>query len=494
LFLGGWLKWWWLVMALLALGVGFWRMWAQAPKLWVPSPGRRAAWVGAAVGAILAAGVVFSGIGGISYQHFDHNWRNAIFEMLVAEPWPVVIPSPAGEIALTYYFAYWLPAALVGKAFGMAWGWAALLAWTWLGLALFACLALCLVKRLAVWPVAVFAVFGGMDLVQKAILGTLGDFTSERSFEWVDSTSLYAYTAFGDQLGSVFNQAIPAWILTALIFAQRDSRSVVALCAVAAIQCPLPALGAAVIALAWLITLPRPGPQGAPARAWARLRATALEALTPQNLILAGLCLPVFGSFFAANLNQAALTAQIPQTWADWARLAVFWVFEFGLMFALVGARCRATPVWWAALAIMLVLPLMRFGLANDLAMRAVIPAQVALYLMVCWTLAAAKHPLRSLQAAALVAVLALGTGSVLHKAVLRGEADLRAVKMVVDGQGWRAARDSLTRRLPVSWREDPTAQEGVWRQYFGDPDSFFYRTLSRAAKPSPSPPHQYPG
>ncbi|MDR2567548.1 MAG: hypothetical protein LBC97_16150, partial [Bifidobacteriaceae bacterium] len=125
LFLAGWLKWWWLAPILAGVGFGFWRMWVQAPKVWVPAWNRRTVLVGGAVLAILGLGVIFSGIGGISYQHWDHAWRNAIFEMLVAQPWPVVVDSPLGDIPLTYYFGFWLPAALVGKAAGLAAGWAA---------------------------------------------------------------------------------------------------------------------------------------------------------------------------------------------------------------------------------------------------------------------------------------------------------------------------------------------------------------------------------
>jgi hypothetical protein len=151
LFFAGWLKWYWLVPALAALGVGLWRMWLAAPKVFVPARSRRTVAVGAAVCLIMAAGTVLSGIGGVSYQHSDHAWRNVIFEMLVVEPWPVVIDSSVGSLPLTYYFGFWLPAALVGKLGPMAVGWAALLLWTWLCLVIFVGLVRSLLKRFAVW-------------------------------------------------------------------------------------------------------------------------------------------------------------------------------------------------------------------------------------------------------------------------------------------------------------------------------------------------------
>jgi hypothetical protein len=403
-----------------------------------------------------------------------------------------VVDSPLGDIPLTYYFGFWLPAALVGKAAGLAAGWAALLAWTGIGLTIFTVLVFALLKRFAVWPVVVFAIFGGMDLIEKLIWGTVDGFASINSVEWIDLEYLYCFTSFGDQLTTVFNQAVPAWILTALVLSQRDNRSVVAVCALGAIECPLPEVGLAVIVAVWMARRPGGDPAdwsvaaaaagdgSSVSRSWARIRAAVAEAISPQNVVIGAIGLAVFGSFLASTLNQVGLTAQPPQTSRDIARLAVFWVFEFGVMFALIRRPWRGSPLWWAALGTMLVLPLARVGVFNDLNMRAVIPAQVVLYLMVCWTLAQAKRPWRSFQAAALALVLAVGSGSTLHTAFFYGEADLRAGGFVAQGADWRNARQSVMKRLVPSWRENPTAQEPYWRQYFGDQDGLFYRVFAR--------------
>jgi hypothetical protein len=485
IFLVGWLEWWWLIPALAMLVVGFWRMWVEAPKVWVPSWSRRTLVVAVVVSVILAAGAVFTGIGAVSVQHGDHAWRNAIFEMLVTEPWPVVLDSEFGAIALTYYFGFWLPAALIGKAFGLAVGWAALLAWAWVGLAVFACLVMSLMKRFAVWPIVVFAFFGGMDIVEKTIFGSTSDFAIPRtSVEWIDSFHMYCYTAFGDQIITVFNQSIPAWILTALIITQRDGRSVVAFSALAAIDSPLPLVGAVPIVLAWVISRPRASAKGGRARLGERLRASVREIITVQNVLIGLIGVVVFGAFYASNLNTAGPEFVMPQGWIDVARLGVFWVFEFVIMFGLVGREWRGSPLWWAALAVMMALPLARLGAWNDLAMRAVIPSQVVVYLMVCWTLATAKRPWHSVQTALLTIVLALGSGSVLHKVFYHTRADLAAIQLIADGAEWRVARETLAYRLAIPWSKNPTAQE-YWPQYFGDINSFFYRDLSRASAPA---------
>ncbi|MDE6849208.1 MAG: hypothetical protein K2J44_07660, partial [Ruminococcus sp.] len=67
--------------------------------------------------------VYMSGIGGFAFQNFDHMWRNAILKNLVEYEWPIIIndasPYFSEPVAMIYYFAFWLPAACVGKIMGL---------------------------------------------------------------------------------------------------------------------------------------------------------------------------------------------------------------------------------------------------------------------------------------------------------------------------------------------------------------------------------------
>ena len=82
--------------------------------------------------------VFLSGVGGYTFQNWDHHWRNVVLRDLINYPWPVVYASPeSGPIKmLIYYVGYWLPAALVGKIFGWDAANFALFLWTWLGILL----------------------------------------------------------------------------------------------------------------------------------------------------------------------------------------------------------------------------------------------------------------------------------------------------------------------------------------------------------------------
>jgi hypothetical protein len=56
-------------------------------------------------------------------------------------------------------------------------------------------------------------------------------------------------------------------------------------------------------------------------------------------------------------------------------RYVEFVLFEFGALAILLVWRVRRDPWIWTAIAVLLVLPIYKFGLANDIAMRASIPA-----------------------------------------------------------------------------------------------------------------------
>ena len=87
--------------------------------------------------ALLATGLwaFLSGVGGYTFQNWDHHWRNAVLHDLITYHWPVIYSAPEhGPVKmLVYYVGYWLPSALVGKIFGWKTANFFLFLWTWLG-------------------------------------------------------------------------------------------------------------------------------------------------------------------------------------------------------------------------------------------------------------------------------------------------------------------------------------------------------------------------
>ena len=167
--------------------------------------------------------VFLSGIGGFSNQDWDHHFRNALFRDLITEPWPVyyVLPTdyPIDSLAnqhtaLNYYFTFWLPAAWIGKLFGQSVGNLCLLGWSFTGILL----SLYYLNRLFAFKYAgfvtlLFMLWSGLDLLGKLILQGHLVYPGEQ----IELYYHYYYTAFTTDLYNPFNQAIPAWLITAWV-------------------------------------------------------------------------------------------------------------------------------------------------------------------------------------------------------------------------------------------------------------------------------------
>ena len=100
-----------------------------------------------AIAVISFIWTLLSGQGGLFFQNIDYNMRNAIFYDLVKFDWPVIYNIPANiiesvapnttayesallfsgkQLTIVYYLGFWLPPALIGKAFYASFGTAGL--------------------------------------------------------------------------------------------------------------------------------------------------------------------------------------------------------------------------------------------------------------------------------------------------------------------------------------------------------------------------------
>jgi hypothetical protein len=222
IFCMGWLR---LSIALPVTALVIWALWQllkHSSDSQLPTPDSRFP-----IYPLLLTGlwVVLSGVGGYTFQNWDHHWRNAVLRDLITYDWPVIYSSPErGPITmLIYYVGYWLPAVSVGKIFGWQAANFALFLWTWLGVFLVT-LQLGNVLKISPLKLALLLIFfSGLDS-----LGTLL-FAQEYPTLWppiqhleIWSGSLQ-YSSFTTQLFWVFNQAVPAWLCIALIMDSSSS-------------------------------------------------------------------------------------------------------------------------------------------------------------------------------------------------------------------------------------------------------------------------------
>lgn len=207
--------------------------------------------------AFIMSWVWLSGIGKFVWQNSDHSCRNAMYELLVTHSWPVrgsyEVEGVMQSRAMVYYLGFWLPAALIGKIFGMQAGYVAQYIWAVIGIFLLYFLLCIWRKRVLVWPLLLMIMFSGLDIIGAFvhfntafhILGT------EHLERWPD---LYQFSGMTTQLFWVFNQAIPAWIASSVIFIEEKPRNIVFVCSLIMLTSTFPFVGLLPYAIYYMIT------------------------------------------------------------------------------------------------------------------------------------------------------------------------------------------------------------------------------------------------
>jgi hypothetical protein len=208
------------------------------------------------------AWAALSGAPHFVYSTVDWQIRDAVLSDLAQGAWPVGYHIARQEWLLRAPLGYYMPAALLGQVAGFGAAQLALWAWTGIGLGLVLALLTCLARagapeagwRAVAAMVALFLVFGGLDLLPNAWLdwsagvGALASWG--RGGEWWDR--LFQYSGHVTLLLWAPNHALPAWLPLLLLLRHARSpdwmrSSAALLLAGAAFWSPLSAFGAAAL-------------------------------------------------------------------------------------------------------------------------------------------------------------------------------------------------------------------------------------------------------
>lgn len=418
IFLFGWLR---LPLAILLAGVlaaGLYFACTHAPEM-DTSLLTKASLPKIAVIVILAAVWVYmSGIGCYAYQNYDHMWRNAILEKLVSSEWPVIVTDTGSyfehPVAFIYYFALWLPAACFGKLFGLAAAHAFLYCWCLIGVLLVFTLLLGYCKKLSPWVVLGFIFFSGLDAV--------GDFVMHNSagYLWFTGNHLENW-AYGFQMSSittqlfwVFNQAIPAWLITLLLLMQKDNRSLIFVYSFSFMTCTLPAIGMLpVIACIGIRRIVQMYDRSKTFKE--NLRPIVCEVLTFQNICTGILMTLVSYLFLKANTTGGSGFKKTDMH-NLFASYLIFILLEFVIYYLLIYARKKRDPLYWVTLVSLLIIPMISFGEHVDFVMRASIPSLVVLFTMVIEALSEYRSAGNKAAALVLTGVLLVGGLTAYHE------------------------------------------------------------------------------
>ncbi|WNV74803.1 hypothetical protein [Geodermatophilus sp. DSM 44513] len=323
--------------------------------------------------AVVALALVLAALAGplgLVTASSDWHKHNALLHDLATMPWPVTYEGVGGA-SLVYSFGFYLPAAAAAKVVGgsVLAAHLALFAWMALGYALLlALVGSCFpAGRRAVAAAVVLVTVGGADLLGGLLVP--GDPVAPEVWMWNTGVVL-EYSGNVTALRWVPQHALPSWFIGTL-FVQgwsarqwRDGRALLFAVGLSALWSPFAVIGGVVLLGALLLRL-------AAQRVALRWRSLWVE------VCLGAALLPV-AVFLAIPSGGQVLTA----SGIGPAGLLLFLGLEVALWVVLACLAGRLASALLPVLLLLVVLPLVSLGEFNDLAMRASLPALMALGLL----------------------------------------------------------------------------------------------------------------
>ncbi len=335
---------------------------------------------------IIAIWVFFSGQGGFAFQNSDYHDRNAIFHDLVEKPWPVTYDFSGASLdtleglnalphfaVLTYYIAFWLPGALVGKLFGWAAGNVALYLWAFLGLVLTTYFLFRMLRRVTIRSILIMIFFSGLDVVGY-LWATKGSLPGPIAhIEW---WSGFQYSSLTTLIFWVFNQSIVFFLALALIENMKNSKSLFFLYALLLLYGPFPFLGMlpfvlvkAYEGISSFVPKTQMRPLGRIIRSFVEgiLRALSFENIAGGITVLAIVYLYFYGNVAAGRYM--GLSRQMSSVYI------VFLAFEVLFPILLAGVVYFRKPSFIACAVSLVAIGFFQVGIGQDFCMRVSIPA-----------------------------------------------------------------------------------------------------------------------
>ena len=335
--------------------------------------------IGFAVIALLISYV--SGVGEYIYSLQDHEYRRAILRDLIDYDWPVIynyktqtnpevieiFKNASGNRAFSYYFIYWMPAALAGKMFGFNVGNFVLFLWNSVGIFLSFLGASAAIKKFTYWVPFIFVFFSGLDAIPNMVY----ELTQYDGWRWFEGyvTSM-SYVSNFREMASVFNQMIPCFLVVCLLMMSYNVRSLGLTSGILFCYSPWAVFGILPMVIATLCSKKH--------RA-SKVSRTITNALSPSNIASAMFILLIFGSYYMTNSAAVSYKGFAWQYFDSPLKFViayiVFILIEV-IPFALILYKSeKSNIVYWAAFATLLILPFYRISEMNDFTMRGSMPA-----------------------------------------------------------------------------------------------------------------------
>lgn len=400
IFTAVWIKLYYAILIVGILILCFWRVCKDSPQFWMPELNKNNVIRILFVLAVIALWVYMSGIGKFVYQNNDHPVRNTIFNILVEYDWPVInydiLPENRGVFdttVLIYYIGYWLPSALVGKVFGLRAGYYAQAVWAVIGIALIYYFICVKAKKIVIWPLWIFIFFSGLDIV--GVFLTNADISSYESIWHAEWWSIpYEYSSMTTQLFWVFNQAIPAWICTMLIYVQKNNRNLVFILACCMLSSTFPFVGLLFIAVFLCFTRKYPELEQfrmskKTVKVKEYFKCLIKDTCTVQNVIGGGIIGIVSFLYLFGNTSGSRILQEDPRGPAYFnslPKLVLFLILEVFVFAVLLYKYNKNNKLFYFVVLLLCIIPPIKVGYSNDFCMRVSIPF---LFIIMLWIIEA---------------------------------------------------------------------------------------------------------
>ena len=360
--------------------------------------------------------VLLSGIGKVMYQNPDHTVRNGIFEMLIAHEWPIkgYIPTDSGIKArgLIYYIGFWMPASLVGKLLGVNAGYVFQIIWAVLGIFLLYLMICEKTGRLSLLPLVILIFFSGLDIIGfELFYGDVERYNIIAHIEWWTGADIFQFSSFTTQLFWVFNQALPAWMLTLLAYSRKNNRCIVFIAGLFIINSTLPFIGAIPLILCFVFEKLKSFKKQ-------DIIAFITDIFTFENVLGGGIAGIISYLYLKNNTSGQSIGSAGSVSFGPsyFILAALFVLLEAGVYYLAVYKYQKKRPIFYVTLIWLCICPLVRIGSAADFCMRASVPALFMLYMLVAETLSKALRKKDKPTAAALIIILVIGSLTAIHE------------------------------------------------------------------------------
>jgi hypothetical protein len=323
--------------------------------------------------------IFYSGIGHYTYQNNDHLYRGALFADLVKYDWPVIykVSGFPGHFLegkttmMTYYLGFYLPAAAIGKAFGLEFGRFALFFWTFVGTVLVVFQTGKYLQKFNYKLLLLFFGWGTLFFIGALYKNSFLDIYTERANPLWAGMILYADSNLG-LIYWTFNQSLTAWLIILLIFNKGPKQNILFLYALTFFLSPFAFVGL----LPFIVFSIWKNYEGTiTSDLWTNIK----PYLSFQNVVGAALIIGL--NFLYLDSNKAGKFFQV--LYHKPKILIVFYLLSWGIIAILISSKFKKNALFWLIIGVLIPLPFFQQGFGIDFPGRLSIPALFLLMLLV---------------------------------------------------------------------------------------------------------------